>query len=276
MEYLTLRHLVLYLVAAAGAVAFYHSLQMDEGAIYRDQLMGRYVPPGERVKNFVKNAFYKIILTEAVVKNIGKVGGTTKTYVRRFVMFAAGLIFIGVSTRLYYLCPLGPFFGWAYSTVGLRRKVREWKMGIMSEIPTLVRMLKIRFAVHDTVPNAVINVLPTLSGPLAKEWSRVVADLVDLKKPLDEALDALDTKVEMRELSSVIARLKSYNRLGPPEDPFGDMADTLTRIAGIRAQYVVKRMTTPLMLHLGFGFVAMMLMVLVPWMVQFMRQIMFF
>jgi hypothetical protein len=146
----------------------------------------------------------------------------------------------------------------------------------MGEIPTLIRMLKIRFSVNDTTPNAVINVGPTLSGPLAKEWSVAVADMKDSKKPLDEALDALDERVGMRELTSVITRLKSYNRLGPPADPFGDMADTLTRIAGIKAQYAVKRATTPLMIHVTAGFVALALMIGVPWMVMYMRQAMFF
>jgi len=209
MEYFDLKHIIMYLISALGAVAVYFSLRIDEGSIYRDQLMGRYVKPKDRIKNGVKNLFYKVILTEEVVKNIGKVGGTTETYIKRFVMFTGGLIFIGMVTEIYFICFLGPIFGWAYSTVGLNRKVKHWRQAITGEIPTLIRMLKIRFAVHDTVPNAVINVEHMLSGPLADEWSKVVADMVNSKKHLDEALDALDERVNIREMTAVVTRLKS-------------------------------------------------------------------
>ncbi|MFZ5590600.1 MAG: type II secretion system F family protein [Bacillota bacterium] len=276
MEHLKPQFLILYLLAATGSVALYHSMQIDEGAIYRARLMGRYVSPRDRLKSLVKDFFYKIVLTEEVVKNIGKVGGTTETYLRRFIMYAAGMTFIGLSLKMYFLCFLGPLFGWAYSTLGLKKRVSQWRQGIMSEIPTLIRMLKIRFAVHDTVPNAIINVEHMLNEPLAREWSLAVAEMIGGKKPLDEALDNLDSRVGIRELTSVIARLKSYNRLGPPEEPFGDMADTLTRIAGIKAQYAVRRMTTPLMVHVSIGFVALALMVLVPWLVMFLRQVTFY
>lgn len=276
MEYLKLQYLPFYLMSAIGAIALYHSFKIDAGGIYRAKLMGRYINPGDKLKKFVKGFFNKIILTEEVIKNIGKVGGTTETYIRRFVMFTGGLIFIGLSMQIYSLCFLGPFMGWAYSTVGLHSKVSSWRQGIMGEIPTLIRMLKIRFSVHDTVPNAVININQMLNGPLAKEWSIAVADMKDSKKPLDEALEALDERVGMRELTSVLTRLKSYNRLGPPSDPFGDMANTLTRIAGIKAQYAVQRATTPLMLHVSFGFLATAIMIGIPWMLMYMRQSVFF
>ena len=86
-------------------------------------------------------------------------------------------ILLAVETQSPGLLLFGAVFAWAYPTVSLSRKVKRWHEDILLEIPTLVRMLKFRFAISDTVTNAVVNVRDSLSGPLGEEWLLMVSEV---------------------------------------------------------------------------------------------------
>ena len=263
-----------YIMAGLGAALAYNAALVSEGKVYREQVLGTYRSPRERLKAFVAALINKVILTENVVKKLKIVKGSKKTYVSRFLMSAGVAILLAVETQSLGLLLFGAVFAWAYPTVSLSRKVKRWHEDILLEIPTLVRMLKIRFAISDTVTNAVVNVRDSLSGPLGEEWLLMVSE-VENQIPLDTALDNLTKRADVRELVSVCSRLKSYYRMGLPEAPFGDMDNTLIQIQAIQRRAQIKRMTTPLMFFTGIGFLTLVIPILVVVLINMFHSIMF-
>ncbi len=266
--------ILFYLMAGLGAVLAYNAALASEGRVYREQVLGTYRPPVERLKGVASALINKVILTDNVLKKLAIVKGSKKTYVSRFLMSAAVTILLAIELRSWGFFLFGAVFAWAYPTVSLSRKVKRWHEDILLEIPTLVRMLKIRFAISDTVANALVNIKGSLSGPLGEEWSLMVSE-IENKIPLDTALDNLTRRADVRELMSVCSRLKSYFRMGLPDAPFGDMDNTLIQIQAIQRRAQIKRMTTPLMFFTGVGFLSLMIPILVVVLINMFHSIMF-
>ena len=266
--------IVFYLLAGSGAVMLHGALTVSEGRVYRQQVLGTYRSPVERIKALVGLLINKVILTDNAVKKLEIVKGSKKTYVSRYLMSAAALILLSVELQSIGLLLFGSVFVWAWPTVSLSRKIKHWRENVLLEIPTLVRMLKIRFAVFDTVAGAVINVNQSLSGPLGEEWACAVSE-IENKVPLEVVLDNIAQRVDVRELASVCSRLKSYYRMGLPEIPFGDMDNMMVQIQAIQRRAQIKRMTTPLMFFTGAGFLSLMLPILIAVLINMFRSIMF-
>jgi hypothetical protein len=241
---------------------FYHALSINEGVVYREQVLGTYRPPIEKVRGCLLFLVNKVLLTDNVTKRLETVRASKKTYIQRILMGLGLAVLMGLELGSVGLFLGGVLFTWAWSTVSLSSRVKRWRENVLMEIPTLVRMLKIRFAVFDTVAAAVTNVADSLSGPLGKEWAVTVSELEN-RIPLESVLDSLAKRVEVRELTSVVNRLKSYYHMGLPEVPFGDMDSMLVQIQAIQRRAQIKRMTTPLMFYTGAGFLTLVAPIIV-------------
>lgn len=252
----------LSLLCGLGGIMFYHSLSVNEGVIYREQVLGTYKSPIQKIKGYYLFFINKVLLNDNVTKRLEIVKTSKKAYVQRILMGLGFSVMIGIELNSIGLFLGGILFTWAWSTVSLSNKVKHWRENILMEIPTLVRMFKIRFAVFDTVANAVTNVADSLSGPLEKEWAVMVRELEN-KIPLETALDNLSKRTEVRELTSVVNRLKSYYHMGLPDVPFGDMDNMLVQIQAIQRRAQIKRMTTPLMFYTGAGFLTLVAPIIV-------------
>jgi Flp pilus assembly protein TadB len=151
--------------------------------------------------------------------------------------------------------------GLAYGIHFLRyfAKHHNWREEMLSEMGNLASLLKIRLIVGDTVSQAIPAILPVLHGVMAVAWTSLVTEIA-AGVPLPEALDRLADKVSDRDMSAVLLKLKTYHREGVPldnqgkPDPFGDMAAKIERSSAKRVKYFTKRLTGPLTIITGVGF----------------------
>lgn len=152
-------------------------------------------------------------------------------------------------------------------------KYYNWREEILSEVGNLASLLKIRLIVGDTVSQAIPAILPVLHGAMAIAWTGLVSEIAG-GVPLPEALDRLADKVSDRDMSAVLLKLKTYHREGVPKDhqgnpdPFGDMAAKIERSSAKRVKYATKRLTGPLTIITGVGFISVTL-----WLIPYFWQI---
>lgn len=149
----------------------------------------------------------------------------------------------------------------------------NWREEVLSEVGNLASLLKIRLIVGDTVSQAIPAILPVLHGAMAVTWTGLVTKIAG-GVPLPEALDKLADIVSDRDMSAVLLKLKTYHREGVPldsqgnPDPFGDMAAKIERSSAKRIKYATKRLTGPLTIITGVGFITATL-----WIIPYFWQI---
>ncbi|KJR45807.1 hypothetical protein UF75_3792 [Desulfosporosinus sp. I2] len=143
----------------------------------------------------------------------------------------------------------------------------NWRNEMLSEVGNLASLLKIRLIVGDTVSQAIPSILPVLHGALKVAWTGLNTEIAG-GVPIPEALDRLADKVSDRDMSAILLKLKTYHREGVPldhlghPDPFGDMAAKIERSAAKRVKYATKKMTGPLTIITGVGFITVTLWII--------------
>lgn len=166
-------------------------------------------------------------------------------------------------TRSLFVAVLGAVVGWGYQAFRVLGRHARWQREVSRAVPDLVRLMTLHLNAGATVAQAVARIGRYLRGPIATEWARVLA-AQEAGMPLDDALQALDDRVADRHLTAVISRIRTYHRTGVPEEPFGDMADHLTRIALVQQQTRMRQLTAPLTWYALAGFVGVFLVLMAP------------
>lgn len=205
---------------------------------------------------------------------LDRIGVPLRSYLQTgaLMMFAFSSL-LGLSGRSILWAMVGA--GLAYGIHFLRYYAahHNWREEMLSEIGNLASLLKIRLIVGDTVSQAIPAILPILRGTMAVAWTNLVTE-ISAGVPLPEALDRLADKVGDRDMSAVLMKLKTYHREGVPldnagkPDPFGDMAAKIERSSAKRIKYFTKRLTGPLTLITGVGFITCTL-----WLIPYFWQI---
>ena len=94
--------------------------------------------------------------------------------------------------------------GFVWPDLVVRRGASERQNKVRAELPRLVDMLVVASSTGRGVQDAVLDVGPVLTGPLAKEWSRMSAQLtLGLAAPLRE----LAARTGLRELEVLVEHL---------------------------------------------------------------------
>jgi len=203
-----------------------------------------------------------------------RLGVPLQTYLKMGLMMSlAFALLLGIAGQSLIWAFIGA--GVAYGIHWLRyyAKYSSWREEILSEVGNLASLLKIRLIVGDTVSQAIPAILPVLHGTMKVAWTGLNAEIAG-GVPLPEALDRLADRVSDRDMSAILMKLKTYHREGVPQDhlgnpdPFGDMAAKIERSAAKRVKYATKRMTGPLTIITGVGFVTVAL-----WIVPYFWQI---
>ena len=170
--------------------------------------------------------------------------------------------------RSFAAFPVGAMLGYLVHFTNHYYKYKTWRDSVLANVSKVITMLKIRLIIGDTVPQAIVSILPVLRGNMAVEWTRLVSEM-SLGKPIEECLDRLMDRIHDRGLSAMVLRLKSYHREGIPKgadgaflEPFGDMGEHLTRIAAKTAKYRTKRMSNSITFLAAAGLVSTVLWIL--------------
>jgi len=155
--------------------------------------------------------------------------------------------------------------GMGYLLIWMRvaGKYGRWKKDVVGGIQELVRILKLRMAAGEKVSTAMERAFPFLTDAMAIEWGNMLARLRS-GESVETALQALDQRIGDRDLTAVLTRLRTYHRTGIPEEPFGDLAEHLSRIYMIQHEGRMKRLTAPLTMYALAGFVGVFMMALLP------------
>ena len=173
--------------------------------------------------------------------------------------FAAG--WIGLHQWLFGVMAAGV----GYGLVWLRAAGRygRWQKEVVTAMQDLVRLLKLRMLAGEKASVAVERAEPFLSGALAVEWRRMLAQ-IHAGASLEEALDSLANRIDDRNFTAVLTRLRTYHRTGVPEQPFGDMAEHLSRVYMIQQSGRMRRLTAPLTWYALGGFLGAFTISLLP------------
>lgn len=166
-------------------------------------------------------------------------------------------------TRSVFVAILGALVGWGYQAFRVLGRHARWQRDVSRAVPDLVRLLTLHLNAGATTAQAVTRIGRYLRGPVAVEWARLLA-AQEAGTPLDDALRDLDDRVADRHLTAVISRIRTYHRTGVPEEPFGDMADHLTRIVLVQQQTRMRQLTAPLTWYALAGFVGVFLVLMAP------------
>ena len=172
-----------------------------------------------------------------------RIGVPLQTYVRTgLIMMVAFGALLGIASMSPVWAVVGAILAYGIHFVRYYATYQSWREEILSEVGNLASLLKIRLIVGDTVSQAIPAILPILHGHIAVTWTALVAEIAG-GVPLPEALDRLADRVNDRDLSAVLLKLKTYHREGVPQDslgnpdPFGDMAAKIERSSAKRVKY---------------------------------------
>jgi Flp pilus assembly protein TadB len=139
----------------------------------------------------------------------------------------------------------------------------RWQRDVIMGVQDLVRILKLRMMAGEKVGTAMERTTPFLTGAIATEWQDTMVS-IQSGTSVEMALKAFDQRIGDRTLTQVLTRLRSYHRIGVPDDPFGDLSDHLARVAMIQHEGRMKRLTAPLTMYALAGFVGVFLVTMLP------------
>lgn len=205
---------------------------------------------------------------------LDRIGVPLRTYLQTgaLMMFAFSVL-LGIAGASIIWGIVGAGLAYGIHFMRYYAAHHNWREELLSEIGNLASLLKIRLIVGDTVSQAIPAILPILHGVMMVAWTNLVTEIA-AGVPIPEALDRLADKVSDRDMSAVLLKLKTYHREGVPldnkgnPDPFGDMAAKIERSSAKRIKYFTKRLTGPLTLITGVGFLTCTL-----WLIPYFWQI---
>lgn len=191
------------------------------------------------------------------------IGVTPTAYARQLALGIGGGIGAGLLVfRNPIIAVVAAAFGVGFQWFRVFARYTRWQSDVASGVPDLVRMLAMRFRIGESVNRACERVVPYLNGALQVEWRRMLAERQ--ASLLDDALVALDHRIGDPNLTAALVRLRTYNRNGPPAEPFGDMAEHLTKIELAQAQSRLERLRGPLVGYVLAGLFGMFLILVLP------------
>jgi len=259
-----------WIAAISFAAYTYIHLGISEQEVRRAEVFGNSGQP-------VKEKFLHWMESKSsfgLRARLDRLGVPLQTYLKMgLIMSFVFALLLGIAGQSLLWAVIG--FVVAYGIHWLRyyAKYSSWREEVLSEVGNLTSLLKIRLIVGDTVSQAIPAILPVLHGAMRETWTGLNTEIAG-GVPISEALDHLADKVSDRDMSAILLKLKTYHREGVPQDhlgrpdPFGDMAAKIERSAAKRVKYATKRMTGPLTIITGVGFITVAL-----WIVPYFWQI---
>ncbi len=123
------------------------------------------------------------------------------------------------------LPPAGAVGGFLAPDLWLGRVAAERARRVRRDLPAFLDMLRVTVEAGGSVTSSLRAVADRASGPLAREWRAVAAE-VALGVPLPEALDALTARLPQAEIRALVGALERARRHGAP------LGETLAAQAG--------------------------------------------
>jgi tight adherence protein C len=153
--------------------------------------------------------------------------------------------------------------GFVWPDLEIRRRAHQYQTRIRAELPTLVDLLAVAVSTGRGIEDALVDVAPFLTGPLAREWGRLEQQLV---RGLPAALEDIAARTGVPEMETLIGYLvAAYERGQALEVNLIQLAETLRErrlndvmAAGGRA---TERMFLPLVV---FVVVPLLVLVIAP------------
>lgn len=183
------------------------------------------------------------------------------------IMSLSFALFLGLAGQSLIWALIGASIAYGIHWLRHYAMFNNWREEILSEVGNLASLLKIRLIAGDTVSQAIPAILPVLHGAMKVAWTQLNTEIAG-GVPIPEALDRLADKVNDRDMSAVLLKLKTYHREGVPldhlgkPDPFGDMAAKIERSTAKRIKYATKKLTGPLTIITGVGFLTVSLWII--------------
>jgi Flp pilus assembly protein TadB len=262
---------ILPLIAAISFALFtYIYFGISKEAVWRAEVFGHN---GHSLKEKTINWISRKS-SSGLKTRLDRIGVPVSQYVQQGTLMVVGTgIVFGFAGGSVLWGIIGALLVYGIHFLRYYNKYKSWRDEILSEVGNLASFLKIRLIVGDTVSQSIPKVLPVIHGAIAVAWSGLVAETA-AGMSLPEALDRLADKVNDRDMSAILLKLKTYHREGIPKDhlgvpdPFGDMAEKIERSSAKRVKYFTKRLTGPLTLIAGVGFITCSL-----WLIPYFWQI---
>lgn len=192
------------------------------------------------------------------------IGVEESKYLQDLAVYTLGGLVVGeVFLHSLPIGIVGACLGYVLVWMRVAGKYGRWQKDVVGGIQELVRIIKLRMAAGEKVSTAMERTLPFLTDAMAIEWGNMLARLRS-GESVETALQALDQRIGDRDLTAVLTRLRTYHRTGIPEDPFGDLAEHLSRIYMIQHEGRMKRLTAPLTMYALAGFVGVFMIAMLP------------
>lgn len=258
------------IAAIAFAVYTFIRLGISEEEVRRAEVFGRR---GQTLKEKVLH-WLERKSSYGLRARLSRLGVSLQTYLKMgLIMSTAFALLLGIAGRSLIWAAIGAAIAYGIHWLRYYAKYSGWREEVLSEVGNLASLLKIRLMVGDTVSQAIPAILPVLHGAMKVAWTGLNTEIAG-GVPIPEALDRLADRVSDRDMSAILLKLKTYHREGVPldhlgnPDPFGDMAAKIERSSAKRVKYATKRMTGPLTIITGIGFITVAL-----WIVPYFYQI---
>jgi tight adherence protein C len=129
---------------------------------------------------------------------------------------ALGLLFILGKAPLKNAIPIVIFamvFGYILPDFQLKSKIAKRQKEIQKSLPDVLDLLTVSIEAGLGFDQAVGKLIEKMSGPITKEFSRMIQE-VQMNKPRKEALRDMAERVDLPDLSSFVAALIQADQLG--------------------------------------------------------------
>ena len=232
---------------------------ISEEEVRREEVFGRS-KENVRIKEMVLQ-WMERKTSYGLRSRLSRLGVPMQEYLRvGLIITLSTALFLGIAGQSLMWALIGGMFGYGIHWLRFFITYSSWRDEILSEVGNLATFLQIRLIVGDTVSRAIPEVLPVLRGAMKVAWTELNVE-IEGGVPIPEALNRLADKVNDRDMSAILLKLKTYHREGVPldhlgnPDPFGDMAAKFERSAAKKVKYATKKMTSSLTIITGVGFI---------------------
>lgn len=180
----------------------------------------------------------------------------------RFGLAAMGLVFFGIFVSLAAGIVLAAL-AWGISAMYLHSTYQRAKERLASSIPDLADYLAVVMEAGLSVPLAIEEVLPFLTGPMRAAWQRVI-NRIRAKVPVKDALEELVAWSENPDIVSMVRLLQNYLEFGVAERPFEELADHIAELRTMQKKYKLGVMTTGSSFYAAVGMIAAVGAIVLP------------
>lgn len=204
------------------------------------------------------------VISAAQAQRLAVLGQPERQYMRDLaIAIGVGVLIGGVGLHSWFWGLLLGMAGYGWAWLRVAGKHARWQKEVVQGVPTLVRVLKLRMNAGENVTLAVTRAGRFVPGPMAVEWARLVTDM-HAGASLETALAKLGARIDDRNVTAVLTRLRTYHRTGLPAEPFGDLAEHMTQVYMVQQQSRMRALTSPLVLYVLLAMLGATITALLP------------